>query len=112
MHMTKHAAVVLSTTPGDVTRPPPDPEPVARRRILERHDGDAVIAAYTVHHGRDGAATDAVAVCDVVGTTDGARCYAASRDGELLAALETDEWVGRTVRLADGGEGVNLMAPV
>jgi hypothetical protein len=67
-----------------------------------------VVAAYTVHHGRDGAPTDAVLVCDVDGA-GGARCYGKALDADLLRALEAEEWVGRRVVLGDGGEGVNVV---
>ena len=107
MHMTKHAAAVWSTTPGPLAPSTPDPGPDVRRPIVEAHHGSATVAAYTVHHGRDGAATDAVLVCDV----DGARCYAKTMDPGLLDALEAEEWVGRAVELADGGNGVNLVVP-
>jgi acetyl-CoA C-acetyltransferase len=75
-----------------------------RRPIADVHHGPATVAAYTVHHGRDGVPTDAVLVCDL----DGARCYAKVMDRDLLEALETEEWVGRTVELGDGGNGVNV----
>ncbi|MGZ4784033.1 MAG: acetyl-CoA synthetase [Acidimicrobiales bacterium] len=113
MHMTRHVAGVLSTEPGERRSAPPDPGPAVRRPIVDVHHGDATVAAYTVHHGRDGAPTDAVLICDVDGSTsgapDGARCYAKAVDAELLAALEADEWVGRPVLLTDGGDGVNLV---
>ena len=109
MHMTKHAVGgPRRPSAGDrCAPPPPDPGPAVRRPIVDVHHGPATVAAYTVHHGRDGAATDAVLVCDV-DDDDGARCYAAVRDPDLLAALEAEEWVGRTVVLSDGGSGVNL----
>jgi acetyl-CoA C-acetyltransferase len=110
MHLTKHSATVLSTDPGGPSafRPPPaDPGPEVVRRIVDVHHGPAAIAAYTVHHGRDGAPTDGLLVCDVDGS-DGARCYAKVTDVDLLGALEAEEWVGRTVDLVDGGENVNL----
>ena len=53
-------------------------------------------------------ATDAVLICDLDDEI-GSRCNAAVRDPDLLAALEADEWVGRTVVLTDGGSGVNLV---
>lgn len=103
MHLSKHASLVLDTEPGpfrferlDVHQP--------RRPIVEAHDGPATVAAYTVHHGRDGAPTDALFVCDVV--PGGTRCYAIATDAGLLGALEEDEWVGRTVHIAHD-EGVN-----
>ena len=100
MHMTKHV---------------PDPGPKVRRPIVDVHHGEATVATYTVHHGRDGAATDAVLICDVPGSSGqpagqstGARCYARALDADLLAALEAEEWVGRPVILSDAGHGVNL----
>ena len=111
MHLTKHAAGVWSTTPpaGRMPAPEPDPGPDVVRPIVDVHRGPATVAAYTVHHGRDGAATDAVLVCDVPGD-GGARCYAVAGDADLLAALETEEWVGRPVTLTDGGDNVNLLS--
>lgn len=108
MHMTKHAAAVWSTTPGHVTVPPPDPGASVRRPITDVHHGMATVAAYTVHHGRDGEPTDAVLVCDADGAT-GARCYARALGVDVLAAMEREEWVGRTVELVDAGGGVNLV---
>ena len=108
MHMIKHAAAVWSTTPGELAPSRPDPGPAVRRPIVDVHHGPAAVAAYTVHHGRDGAPTDAVLVCDV--GDEGARCYAKAMDGGVLAAMEAEEWVGRRVELVDGGDGVNLVA--
>ena len=109
MHMTKHSSTIWSTDPGTSPfRPPaPDPGPASRRVIVDVHHGPATVVAYTVHHGRDGAPTDGLLVCDVDGPS-GPRCYAKVRDADLLAALEAEEWVGRRVDLVDGGEGVNL----
>ena len=111
MHLTKHAAAAWSTTPPAealAVVAPPDPGPAIRRPIVDVHHGPATVVAYTVHHGRDGAPTDGLAVCDVPGSGE-ARCYATARDTGLLEALEAEEWVGREVVLADGGEGVNLL---
>ena len=103
MHLSKHAAAVLSTEAGPVG-PVPEPFAATRRPILDQVDGPATVAAYTVHHGPDGTAIDALLVCDVDGTGHGARCYAATTEPDLMAALEAEEWVGRSVRLhpADG----------
>ncbi len=116
MHMTKHVAGVLSAASGERVLSPPDPGPAVRRPILDVHHGHATVAAYTVHHGRDGAPTDAVMICDVsAGSASaadpdaGARCYAKVLDADLLVALEAEEWVGRPVVLVDGGNGVNLV---
>jgi acetyl-CoA C-acetyltransferase len=110
MHMTKHSAAVWSTAPGPgpVAPAAPDAGPALRRPIAERWSGPATVAAYTVHHGRDGGATDAVVVCDVDGA---ARCYGKALDASLLAALEAEEWVGRRVTLVADDGGVNLVVP-
>jgi acetyl-CoA C-acetyltransferase len=114
MHMTKHVAAVLSTTPAE-REPAPDDGlddlgPVVRRPIVDVHQGPATVAAYTVHHDRTGEPVDAVLICDVDGRGDRARCYAKALDADLVAALEGEEWVGRTVDLVEGGDGVNLVA--
>jgi acetyl-CoA C-acetyltransferase len=112
MHLTKHAACVLSTDPSPIgggASASSEPPPIVRRPVVDVHHGPATVAAYTVHHGRDGAATDAVLVLDVAGRDDGARCYGMVRDPDLLADLEAEEWVGRRVELGDGGDGVNLV---
>jgi acetyl-CoA C-acetyltransferase len=107
MHLTKHAAALWSTTPPtDPVLAAPDPGPSVVRPIVDVHHGPATIVAYTVHHGRDGGATDGLAVCDVPGS-DGGRCYATVRDADVLAALEADEWVGREVQLVDDGDHRN-----
>jgi acetyl-CoA C-acetyltransferase len=99
MHMTKHVAGVYSTTPAPVgaATEPPTPEPDVA--IIDAHNGEATVATYSVIHGREGAEW-ALLVCDV---GDGARCYARADDPDLLAALETDEWVGRRVTIAHDG---------
>ncbi len=110
MHMTNHCFAVYSAEPGAVS--PPDTEAVqarvdaavARRPIRERAEGPARIAAYSILHGREGAVS-ATLVCDLPG---GERCYATARGAPLLEAMGREEWVGRPIRLSDGGGGVNL----
>ena len=102
MHLSKHAAVVLSTEDGP-RGTPAEPPPVERVPITDEVDGEVTVAAYAVHHGRDGEPTDAVLVCDV---DDGSRCYARSAEPSFLIALEESEWVGRGVRLSTC-DGVN-----
>jgi acetyl-CoA C-acetyltransferase len=117
MHMTKHVAAVWSTTPPDGAITRPDEAGVQARLtaahpprpIVDVHHGPATVVAYTVHHGRDGVATDGLVVCDVDGSSAGERCYGKVFDTDLLAAMEADEWVGRTVDLVDGGNNVNLV---
>jgi acetyl-CoA C-acetyltransferase len=105
MHLSKHAAVVLSTEPGPLgstVEPTAAADPL---KIVDQVDGPATIAAYTVLHAGDGAATDALLICDL---DPGTRCYAKVTDADLLAELEATEWVGRTVKLRhqDGVNGV------
>ena len=104
MHMTKHVFGVYSTTPGAVEPPAATqaPETVA---IVDRHEGPATIASYTVAHGRDGAPEWGLAICDV----DGGRAYGRIEDTDVLTAMETEEWVGRPVHLVAGDKGVNIV---
>jgi len=113
MHMTKHAAALWSTTPPTGALPIPDEVAVQaaldarpRRTVQPTAAGPATVATYSVVHGRDGAPEWALVVADL---PSGDRCYARAVDGDLLAALEADEWVGRPVVLRDGGGGVNLV---
>jgi acetyl-CoA C-acetyltransferase len=121
MHMTKHVYGVYSTEPGPV-EPPARAEVQARldaapqRTIVERHDGDATVAAYSVVHGRDGDPEWGVLVCDVA---DGGRAYARLSDDHALREAETTELVGARVRLVPtdidlptGGTGVRHDATV
>ena len=98
MHMTKHAFGVYSTEPGPAVPPPPVPEPAATP-IIEDHEGDATVAAYSVVHGRDGAPEWGVVVCEV----PGGRCYARVDDPGRLAEAETTELVGTTMTLVRDG---------
>jgi acetyl-CoA C-acetyltransferase len=115
MHLSKHAAVVLSTEPGAmVAASGPvgavQKANVTRRPIVEQVDGPTTVAAYTVHHDSNGEATDGLLVCDVEGHPAGGRCYAKVADAELLAAFETEEWVGRRVQVRHVG-GLNVGQP-
>ena len=105
MHLSKHAGVVLSTAPGpvpSVTVAAIEPAGAVRRAIVDTVEGPATVRAYTVHHGADGAPTEALLVCDA-GEGGGARCYAKSTEAGLLAAMESEEFVGRTVTLRSDG---------
>ena len=65
------------------------------------------IASYTVAHGRDGAPEWGLVIVDLA---DGSRAYGRVADADLLAAMEAEEWVGRTVHLESAGD-VNLVRP-
>ena len=63
------------------------------------------MAAYSVLHGRDGAPTSALLVCDLPGS---ARCYARLDGGDAARTeAEEKELVGRSVTLTPK-EGVNV----
>jgi acetyl-CoA C-acetyltransferase len=113
MHMTKHVYGVYSTDPPASGRAvPPEATAVQARLdaipsplIVDRHAGRATVASYTVAHGRDGAAAWGLVLADV----PGGRAYARTEDPDLLAALEAEEWVGRTVTLEGGSGDVNVV---
>jgi acetyl-CoA C-acetyltransferase len=101
MNMTKHVFGVYSTAPGAVT--PPDAPRVQRTldavgtvAIVESWDGEGDVAAYSVVHDRGGVPEWALLICDV-GPVE--RAYARSTEPELLARAESEELVGRRVRL-------------
>ena len=54
------------------------------------------IEAYTVMHGRDGSAEQAIATGLLA---DGRRAWGLSADPATMAALGEGEWVGRPARL-------------
>src|SRR5262249_17988269 len=95
MHMTKHVFGVYSTTPGPLA-PPPQVAAPASSPVVAAHDGPGEVAAYSVVHGRDGAPTHALLVCDLGG---GSRAYARSSDPELCERAESEEFVGGRVLL-------------
>ncbi len=111
MHMTKHNAVVYSTEPGPSLPAPvpaqPDgwPEP-ARMPITDSWVGPATVATYSVVHGRDGEPEWGLVVVDLpagAGGEPGGRGYGRVDDADLLAAMEGEEWVGRTVQATSDG---------
>lgn len=106
MHMTKHAATVLSTEPATPGRPDRqlqerlDAQP--KKSIATVAEGPATIATYSTVHDRDGGPTAAVLVCDM---PDGERCYARVQEVDQLSAFVTDELVGAAVELTAGPDG-------
>ena len=107
MHMAKHVAAVWSPTPGAAAGSPPDPDALqvevdaeqSRRHVLTTWSGPATVCAYTVAHGRDGAAVQGLVVLD---TEDG-RALARVYDADLLAEAESTELVGRSVTVTTDG---------
>lgn len=120
MHMTKHVYGVYSTEPGPIA--PPEQTAVQatldaapKPTLVDRHDGDATVAAYSVVHGRDGEPEWAALVCDV----PGGRAYARLTDDHALFEAEAAELVGARVHLTPteidlpiGGTGVRHDAAV
>jgi len=114
MHMTKHVFGLYSTAPppsGCVERPDAagvqaqlDATPPSA--IADRHEGPATVASYTVAHARGGAPEWGLVIADVA---DGRRAYGRVEESTLLTELEATEWVGQTIDLVAGADGVNLV---
>ncbi|HEY1990574.1 MAG TPA: hypothetical protein VGG43_13980 [Acidimicrobiales bacterium] len=110
MHMHKHVFAAYSTTPGTLV--PPDDAAVAAQAamdetpIVESFEGPARVATYSVVHGRDGTPESAALVCDL-DAPPAARCYARFTDPASLAAAESEELIGRSVKIAPDGNGGN-----
>ena len=105
MHMTKHVAGVYSTQPGPVTIASPGPAP-ATTPIVDRYEGPATVATYSVVHSKLGPEW-ALVICDV----PGGRCNGRVEAVDLVADASSNEWVGRTVALRSDPDrdGVNLV---
>ncbi len=66
--------------------------------VVEDYTGSGRIAGCTVLHAR-GEEPRAVALID---TDNGARALAVSDESEIVAGMQRDEWVGRTVQVVSG----------
>lgn len=113
MHMTKHVAAVWSARPGPLPVPPTDheqhwdaPASVADVSVAAAVTGCVVVLAATVVHDRDGSPSHVVAICR---TEQGHRCYALSRDPEVIDAVTQGLWVGREAELRETPDGTNQM---
>ncbi|MFI6597813.1 acetyl-CoA synthetase [Nonomuraea sp. NPDC050536] len=101
MHLTKHAYAVWSTEPGGR---PGDGTPVFTAKpveIVPAYEGEAVVAGYTVAHGRDGAAQRGILVLDL---PDRTRAYAHVTSQDLIVDAESRELVGQAVRVTTDGK--------
>jgi acetyl-CoA C-acetyltransferase len=112
MHMHKHVFATYSTTPGTLV--PPDDAAVAagaavaQTPIVDAFEGPAGVATYSVVHGRDGDPVSAALICDISAPGGGAaRCYARLTDPDALRLAESEELIGRRVRLSTDGSGHN-----
>jgi acetyl-CoA C-acetyltransferase len=105
-YLTKQSAGVYSTTPPtagsfrhrDVQQ---QVDATPSREHIADHDGPATIETYTVMHERDGSPAMAIVACLTPG---GQRTWANSTDADLMRAMTTQEFVGRTVNLTPGGQ--------
>lgn len=68
------------------------------REVLESFSGNALVAGYTVLHD-SGKAPCALVLAD---TANGCRALASSTDGALIERIETDEFCGAAIVMADG----------
>jgi acetyl-CoA C-acetyltransferase len=116
MHMTKHVYGVYSTSPPDAALEPVDGaalqtrlDAAPTRPITDTYAGQAVVATYTVAHGRGGNAEWGLMICDL---PDGTRAYAKVLDADLLARAEEEELVGATVSLVAGDNNANVVKDV
>ncbi|ORM28775.1 hypothetical protein [Williamsia sp. 1135] len=103
MFLTKHAVALYSTTPPRdefrVTSPQLAVNARPRRVPTEHYSGTVQLETFTVRHDQQGLPERAI----IVGRTgDGARTWSRSSDQGLMAALETEDLLGHSMRMADG----------
>lgn len=107
MHLAKHVAGIWSSRPEPMGAPS-DPASVQaevdaqqpRRELLTTWAGPATVCAYTVAHGRDGAAERGLVVLD----TEAGRALARVHEPGLLADAESRELVGQAVTVTTDGK--------
>jgi acetyl-CoA C-acetyltransferase len=100
-YLTKHAFGVYSATP------PADPfrhqdvqsevDQTPLQEAIEVHNGDALVESYTVMYAGESPNIGFVSAL----TDDGRRTLATTEDADVLAAMVTEEFCGRTVKLQD-----------
>jgi acetyl-CoA C-acetyltransferase len=104
-YLSKHAFGVWSSAPPSGPFRADDPQDevdrLPRREAVAHHEGPVTLEAYTVMHDREGRPDNAIAACL---TPDGGRVWGLSRDGDLLAAMRTDELVGAPGTLRGEGQ--------
>jgi acetyl-CoA C-acetyltransferase len=100
MHLTKHTYAVWSSEPGGRLG---DGVPVFTASgvpVVDAYEGGAVVAGYTVAHGRDGEPEKGILVVDLPG---GGRAHAHVVDRELMGEAMARELVGQRVELVSDG---------
>jgi acetyl-CoA C-acetyltransferase len=93
MHMTSHAAALLSTRPGPVPTPAAAPE-LPTVPVVSPVDGPAVVQAWSTVYGRQGPEWTAL----IAERPDGSRCYARVEE----PPDEDVDLSGRTVTVVTG----------
>ena len=107
MHLAKHVAAVWSSRPAASAAVAPDLVRLQaevdgeqqREPLLTSWSGAGTVRAYTVAHGRDGAAVQGLVILD---TVDG-RALARVLEPELLLDAESRELVGAAVTVSTDG---------
>jgi len=106
-YATKHAAGLYSTTPNPATpefvprgRTQATVDALPSRRGAGAYTGDAEIEATAIVMDRDG--TPAFGLLTLL-TPEGARAFANATEVDLLRAMTTEPWEGRTVRVRGDG---------
>ncbi|HVM41374.1 MAG TPA: acetyl-CoA acetyltransferase, partial [Acidimicrobiia bacterium] len=106
-YLTKHSVGLYSSSPpsGGFARVPEsttqaDVDALPHREPAGPYDGEAVIEATTVVHDRDG--LPALAITTALDRS-GRRVLANSDDADVLAAMVSEVWEGRTVRITTDG---------
>ena len=102
-YTTKHAFGIYSTTPpnnGFKTEPCQDEIAKApRATAVPHHVGPVTIEAYTVMHSKDGPEKALMAL----EAGPGSRTWGATTEPDVMTAMATEEFIGRTGHLDAGG---------
>jgi acetyl-CoA C-acetyltransferase len=102
-YLSKHAIGVYSTRPPREgfrhVSTQDEVDALPRRALAETHEGGATVETCTVMHDRSGTPERGVAACLLA---DGRRTWAVTDDASVMAGMLTEEFIGRSVRLAGG----------
>lgn len=104
-YLTKHAFGVYRAAPPGGTgfrhaEPQDEVDALPRREPAPDHEGAVEIESYVVAHDRDGAPEQAL--CALL-TPDGRRTWGSTDDVDTMAAMVTDEHVGRPASIDGDG---------